>query len=372
LLAAAGLMLRSLGNLLHVEPGFDLRNLLTLRLSIPRGSVPTDSLPGFQDGLRAAVGAVPGVTHAALSDCAPLSGGCSTTVLTFDDRVPLVSGPMQVGVHWVTPDWFETLDVPLKRGRRFTAADRLNSPKVVLISEEAARRYFPGEDPIGRRVAVHAGFEAGADVIGVVGDVRYGTIDSPPQPDVYISLAQDPFGRTVIFARGQGDPAAIAPGVREAVRRFSPHTPVYDVRSMSARRGAATAQARISAVLLTLFAGVALSLAAIGIYGVMSFAVARRAREIGVCMALGASASRVRNQLLCEGAVVGAAGLVFGLAAAGALTRVLRSQLFGVTPADAVTYVVIVVVAAGGVFAASWLPARKAARLDPMVTLRSG
>jgi predicted permease len=276
-----------------------------------------------------------------------------------------------IGVHWVTPSWFATMRVPLRRGRMFDSGDRLGAPKVVLINEAAARKYFPGEDPVGKRVAVYqGGFNTGAEVIGVVGDVRYGTIDSVPRPDAYISYGQARRAGMMIFARTAGDPMLLAPAVRQTIREFAPRDPIYDIRSMESRTAAATSQARFSAVLLSLFAIVALSLSAMGIYGVMSFAVAQRTREIGIRVALGADRGSVLGLVLREGALLAGAGVVIGLAAALAFTRVLRTMLFEISPSDPGTYVAIAVVLTMVLLVATWIPARRAATVDPVIALR--
>jgi putative ABC transport system permease protein len=255
----------------------------------------------------------------------------------------------------------------------FDSGDRLGTPKVVLINEAAARQYFPGEDPVGKRVAVYqGGFHTGAEVIGVIGDVRYGTIDSTPRPDAYISYGQARRTGMMIFARTAGDPMLLAPAVRQRIREFAPRDPVYDVRSMEERTSAATSQARLSAVLLSLFGFVALSLSAMGIYGVMSFTVAQRTREIGIRVALGADRGNVLGLVLREGAGLAGVGVAIGLAAALAFTRVLRTMLFEVTPSDPQTYATIAVVLAGVLLVASWIPARRAAAVDPMTALRRG
>ncbi|MBL8981787.1 MAG: FtsX-like permease family protein, partial [Gemmatimonadetes bacterium] len=372
LLAGSGLMIRSLGNLLAVDPGFEARNVLTLRLSLPPGTFAPDSMPGFYDAVQEAVAAVPGVERVALADCPPLNNGCNGTVMTFPDRPQKATGNAMVGVHWVSPDWFQTLGVPLKRGRAFSSADRLGAPRVVLLNEAAAQRYFPGEDPVGRRVAVwQGGFHEGAEVIGIVGDVRFGTIDSTARPDAFISYGQARIPRMMVFAKTTGDPRVVIGAVREAVRRVAPSAPVYDVRTLEDRVARAGAQARFSAALLTAFAAVALTLAVIGIYGVMSFAVAQRTRELGIRMALGAAGSTVQRLVLGETARLVALGLVLGLAAALALTRALRALLFEVTTTDPPTYLGLGLVLCATAFVAGWIPARRAARVDPAGALRN-
>jgi predicted permease len=373
LLAGSGLMIRSLGNLLRVDPGFDAANVLTMRLSMPPGNVAPDSMPGFYERLLDEIGSVPGVQRVALADCPPLANGCNGTIMTFADRPQSQTGNAMIGVHWVSPGWFPTMQVPLRRGRLFTDADRLNAPKVVLINEEAARRYFPGEDPIGKRVAVYqGGFHTGAEVVGIVGDVRYGTIDSTARPDAYISYGQARISRMMVFARTAGDPAAMIPAVRAAARRVARSAPIYDIMPMTARVATASAQARFSTILLAAFAVVALSLAVIGIYGVMSFAVTQRTQEVGIRMALGADGERVLGLFVREGALLAVAGVLIGVPAALALTRVLRALLFEVTPSDPWTYGAMIAVVCAAVLAASWFPARRAARVNAMVALRKG
>jgi predicted permease len=373
LLAGSGLMLRSLANLLRVDAGFDADNVLTMRLSMPPGNVAPDSMPGFYERLLEEIAAVPGVQRVALADCPPLSNGCNGTIMTFADRPQSQTGNAMVGVHWVSPAWFPTMRVPLRRGRLFTEEDRLTGPKVVLINEEAARKYFPGEDPIGKRVSVYqGGFHTGAEVVGIVGDVRFGTVDSTARPDVYISYGQARISRMMVFARTAGDPGALIPSVRAAARRVASAAPIYDIMPMAARVSTASAQARFSATLLSAFAAVALSLAVIGIYGVMSFAVAQRTQEVGIRMALGAGRERVLRLFVREGALLAVSGVLIGVPAALALTRVLSAMLFEVGSTDPWTYATMVVVLAAAVMAASWIPARRAAGVDPVVALRKG
>ncbi len=372
LLAGSGLMIRSLANLLRVDPGFDAGHVLTLRLALPPGDVAPDSMPGFYDQIQSALAALPGVTDVALQDCPPLSGGCNGTIMTFADRPPSATGNAMIGVHWVSPSWFRTLRVPLLRGRGFTAADRVGAAKVVVINETAARKYFAGENPLGKQVAVYqGGFNTGAEVVGIVGDVRYGTIDSTARPDVYIPYGQAPISRMMIFARTTQDAAVLAPSVVARLRQVVPAAPIYDIQPMAARVASASSQARFSAILLGLFAFVALTLAVTGIYGVMSFAVAQRTREIGIRIALGADRRRVLSLILREGGLLAVVGAGLGLAAALASTRVLRGMLFGVTTTDPWTYAAMIVVLAAAALMASWLPARRAARVDPMVAIRA-
>jgi len=371
LLAGSGLMLRSLGKLLGIRPGFDAERVLTMRFTV--NDVGRDSLPGFYDQLIERLEAIPGVTGAGLADCPPLAGGCNGTVLVQRDRpAPAPGTEPEVGVHWATPNWFSTLRVPLQRGRMFARADRLGARKVVIVSESAARSYWPGQDPIGRPVSVGQGgfWNDTAYVIGVVGDVRFGTLDSLPKPDVYLSYHQSPRGRMMMFVRTAGDPLSVVAAARREIAVLAPGVPLYDVRTMRARVADAMSYARFSAVLLAAFGAVALALAALGTYGVVSFGVSQRTREIGIRVALGATRGDVLRLVVGQGIGLAVAGGAIGLAGALAATRVLRSLLYGVAPSDPLTLVAIVALLVAAVVVASWIPARRAAGVHPAHVLR--
>jgi predicted permease len=373
LLVGSGLMLRSLGKLLSVDEGFDPRNVLSLRLTVPGDAVARDSLPGLYTDLLERLDAVPGVTGAALGTCPPLSGGCNITVLWTGNRDPDPMRDPLIGIYWATPDYFRTLGIRLERGRAFTNADRSDAPRVMLVSATAARKLWPGENPIGKHVRLgQGGFSGpeGAEIVGVVGDIRQ-WVDSLPVPDVYIPLAQSPRSGAFVFVRSSRDVATVAADVRRAIKDVAPAFPVYDMQTMTARGGAATARQRFSATLLGLFALTALSLAVVGIYGVMSLVVNARTREIGIRIALGADGRRVQRLVVAEGMALVGVGAVIGIAAALICTRVLQDFLFGLTATDPVTYASIVIVLALTAAAASWLPARRAARVDPLQALRA-
>jgi predicted permease len=360
LLAGSGLMIRSLANLIGVRPGFDAEQVLTMRFNLI--GVGRDSLPAFYDQVVTRLGSIPGATNVGLADCPPLNGGCNGTILVHRDRpAPAPGTEPNVGVHWVTPGWFSTMRVPLRSGRVFANSDRRGTQKVVVVNETAARRYWPGQDPIGRPVSVfQGGFdEDTAYVVGVVGDVRFGTLDSLPEPDVYLSYYQSARGRMMMFVRTAGDPRSLIGAARREVAGLAPGVPLYDVRPMRERVADAMGYARFSATLLAAFAVVALALAALGTYGVISFGVSQRTKEIGIRVALGATRGNVCawSWVRVGLAVVGGA---LGLAGALAATRVLRSLLYGVAPSDPATLVSIVAVLVVAVIVASWLPARRA------------
>ena len=374
LLAGSGLMLRSLGKLFEVRAGVDTENVLTLRLSPPPG-YGRDSLPAFFDVLTERLEGLPGVTGAAVSNCIPLSGSCNGTAIRLRDQpAPAPGMEPSVGVHWISPNWPTVMRAPLLSGRLFASSDRIGTRKVVIVNETAAKTFWPGGDPIGRPVSVGQGgfWEDTAYVAGVIGDVRYEGLTSELTPMVYLSLNQSPYSRATIFIRTEGDAASLAAPARRAIAEISPGAPVYDVKTMEARAADAMSLARFSTMLLGLFGVVALVLAAIGTYGVIAFAVSHRTREIGIRIALGATRSNVMRLIVGQGLALVVVGSVAGIAAALVATRVLASLLYNVAPTDPVTFVAIVALLGAAVLLASWIPARRAARIHPTEALREG
>jgi putative ABC transport system permease protein len=266
------------------------------------------------------------------------------------------------------------MKVPLIRGRYFTRDDRAGVRKVVVVNEIAARRFWPGQDPIGRPVSVGQGgfWEDTAYVVGVVGDVRFESLDSAATPDVYLSYFQSPRGRMMLMLRSAGNASALGAPTRRMVHEMLPSSPVYEVRTMRERVADAMRYARFSTVILALFGIVALALATMGTYGVISFSVAQRTREIGIRVALGAQRGELLRMIVRQGLLLSLVGGAIGLAAALAATRVLRSLLFEVLPSDPLTFVAILAVLTLAVLVASWIPARRAATIHPSEALREG
>ncbi|MES2523004.1 MAG: ABC transporter permease [Gemmatimonadota bacterium] len=370
LLSGSGLMLRSLDKLLSIPPGFRTEGILTMRFNTPDG-IARDSMPGFYDAVMIRLSGLPSVSAATVQDCPPLNGGCNGTALWRNDRPRQSEGSeAEVGVHWIAPNWPNVLDVPVVRGRQFESGDRLGNRKAALVSESAAASLWPNEDPVGKPIGIGQGGFDSAYVVGVVRDVRYNTIDSLPKPDVYLPLAQSPRGRMMLMVRTSGDAEALIPTVRAALREMAPDLPVYDMRTMESRVADSTAYTRFSTMLLVAFGAVALTLAAIGVYGVISFSVSQRTREIGIRMALGAHAPGVVRMVVQQGMAVASVGAVCGLVVALAATGVLRSFLYGVSPTDPVTFAAIITLLLTAVMFASWIPARRAAGIQPTEALR--
>lgn len=372
LLVASGLMIKSFWLLLSTRTGVDPEKVLTVRVDLPYKQYTETTSIDFFEQLETRIRALPGVQSVGLANCPPLAGGCNGTVIWFRDRPPVPKGsePM-VGVHWVSPAYFQTMRVRLLRGRWFTPADRTGRPKVMIVNETAARKFWPNEDPIGKHIAVGQGrFDDRAEIVGIVGDIRYGQMNELPQPDTFIPFLQSPRWNLLVFARSAAEPASLTAAIRSEVRGLDKNLPIYDVKTMRERIGDATARARFSTILLGIFASIALILAAVGIYGVMAYAVTQRTREIGIRIALGAEPRNVVTLVMRRAFALTLAGILIGTVVALMATRVLESLLYEVKPGDPATFAIFA--AALGVVAllASYLPARRAARVDPMVALR--
>jgi predicted permease len=373
LLAGAGLLVRSLEALWNVRPGVDAERVLSLQLH-PAVRDPADGLRLYQEIVERAA-AVPGLQSAALSANAPLTGFGPTISFWIegDDAPP----EDRASTLWqvVSADYFRTLGIPVLQGRGFTDGDRAGSPRVGLVNETMARRLEPAGHPVGRRLMLDDGGDA-IEIVGVVGDVRHYGPRAPAELEIYLSVLQIPddnwqwFGGSLhLLARAEG-PAALAPAVRQAVWQTDPDVPISNVRTLAEVRSESVSDTRGLARLIGLLAAVAAALAAVGIYGVISFTVGQRTRELGIRMSMGARERDVLRLVLGQGLKVIAAGTAAGLGGALLVTPVLRSSLFGVGPADPVTLVAITLVTGAVGVGACFLPARRAARLDPLEALR--
>jgi predicted permease len=374
LLAGAGLLVRSLDALLGEELGFDARRVLTAELALPgAGYADTTRIAGFYDRLLPAVREIAGVEAAAVIDAAPFSGNGANSSFMVDGGTESVGS---TDYRLVDSTYFRALGIPLRAGRGFGPEDRAGAPHVAVVNETAARRYWPGTTPIGHRVRF-PGMDRHPDewltIVGVVGDVRSYTLDDAPTPAIYIHYPQRPerlqWGATLVV-RGTTPPARLADAVRARIRATDPNVPAR-VSSLEAFVERSVADRRFLTTVLTGFAVMALGLAALGIYGVLAYAVAQRRREIGVRMALGAPRGAVRAMVLGDAMRAVVPGAVLGIAGALALSRLIRGMLYGVTTADPVTFAAVVAVLAAVALLASWLPARRATRVDPLTAIRA-
>jgi putative ABC transport system permease protein len=375
LLVGAGLMLRSFWRLGGVTPGFDPRGALTVRLNLPSRAYPTPERRfAFYRAALDRIAALPGVREVALTTTLPLARENITDSFTVEGR-PAPAGEMAVAnTRMISPGYFQVMRMPLRAGRAFTAADDVSARPVVVVSESMARRYWPDEDPVGRRVK--KGGSTSTDpwitVVGVVADVKDTGLDADPGATWYMPFAQNAWDGVNLVARTAGAPLSLAPALRRAIWSIDPNQAVYDVATLEDLLAGSVARPRFSVILLLLFSTSALLLAAVGLYGVLSYSVRQRLNEIGIRMALGARPADVLGMVVRQGMALAATGIALGIVAALGLTRLLRSQLFEISPSDPWTYVVLSIGLAAVALAANLLPARRATRVDPVISLKRG
>jgi len=373
LLAGAGLMIKSFLHLREIDPGFNSENVLAMRLTLPPGKYKQgEPRAQIYKQLIDQVKATPGVKSAGAVLSLPLGGD------TFEvgrgvvpEGRPLTPEEESNAQYLsVTPDYFSTLQIPLQAGRLFTDQDDLDSTKVVIINETFARRLWPGENPIGRRFAIWRDEKFSREVVGVVGDTKQ-TLDKEAGNQMYTPYAQDPtWGSMSLVVRTDGEPAALAGSVREAIRSIDKAVSNYNLKTMNDVVSASAATRRVPMLLLSAFAGVAMLLAMLGIYGVTSYYVTQRTHEIGVRMALGAQIVDVLKLVLSRAMALALIGIGIGVIGAIALTRYLTTLLFGVKPIDVVTFIGVALVLTAVVFVACLIPARRATKINPLEALR--
>ena len=379
LLTGAGLLLKSFARLQQVDPGFDPANLLTFNLALPDVRYPSDTAQRlFYDQVIPAIGRVPGVAAVGATTVLPFGGSWATGSFDIEGYQPPENQPGPWGdIRIVSPGFFETLRVPLLRGRYLSEEDREGTRAVAVIDQEFVRRYWPGQDPIGKRFTfgppdgvTDTTQNEWIEIVGVVGHAAHEGLDADPRIQLYLPYGQVTFPFMAFAVRTQGDPERYVNLMRDAVRSVDPDQPISGVAQMEELLSRSVGQRRLSMMLLSLFSGIALVLASVGIYGVMSYSVTQRARELGVRIALGADRADVLRLVLRQGMGLAAVGIGIGLAAALGLTRLIESQLYGVTAADPATFLGVAAVLGGTALVANLIPAIRATRLDPTVVLR--
>lgn len=379
LLVGAGLMVRSFSQLRSVNPGFRTDHALTLRVSlpVPEGRITAadeERYMSFFNRALARLSELPGVTAAGASNIIPLDGNGTDRLIEIEGYVPRDQSDMPNAQNrQATPGFFAAMGIPLVRGRLIERSDDEKAPRVLVVSEEFAKRYFPNGDPIGKRIRLGklTSDFPWATVVGVVGDVRGFALDEPPLPTMYWPVAQIRATPSLaIVVRTESDPMALAPAVRDALGEIDQTQPIYDMQTLEQLVAKSLDQRRFTLTLMVLFGVIALVLSAIGIYGVMAFAVTQRTQEIGIRMALGASAKDVLKMVVGSGMFLALIGVAVGLIGAFALTRLMSSLLFGVSPTDFVTFGLVTAGLLMVAFLACYIPARRATKVDPLVALR--
>jgi predicted permease len=376
LLVGAGLLLRSYERVRGVNPGFRAEGVLTFRIALPEAK--------YRDGGAASRFIAAYVQRLAATP--PVRTAAAVFGLPLDDEFDAFSSftrrgesdsdnAPSAGMRIITPGYLETMNIPLRAGRAFNDADTDASPEVVLINEEAARRYWPNQNPIGQQIHVGARLTEARSgqktIVGIVGDVKYGGLDVTAPPEVYLPHTQHPVSEITIAVRSAGDPVALIPTARAVLAALDRELPISAVRPLTDVVSRSMAERRFVMLLLATFAGLAVVLAAIGVYGVLAYLVGQRTQEIGVRLAIGAAPRDVVRLFVREGAALAGVGLGIGLVAALGAARVLSAMLFGITARDPLTFASVAVALAAAASIACYVPARRAARVDPMEALRA-
>jgi putative ABC transport system permease protein len=373
LLVGAGLLVRSFLTLVKTDPGFNANSLLTMNLILPAAKYKEDpQRVAFYSDLISRVKAIPGVQSTALVNYLPLGGSNSSDSFLIEG-VPEPPPGQEFGGRYrvCTPDYFQTMGITILKGRPFTEQDNAGAPPVVIVNETFARRHWPNDEALGKRIRFYGPIERAPwmQIVGVIRDVKH-ELNIPVTPEYYLPHAQDAWNSMVLVTKTAGEPSAMAGVIRQQVWAIDKDQPVFDVRTMEQVRSISVALYSFSSVTLGIFAGVALLLAAVGIYGVMAFAVTQRTHEIGVRMALGARSRDVLKLMVVNGMKLAFIGVAVGLVGAWALSRFMEKLLFGVGATDVMTFTFVSVCLLFAALLACYIPARRATKVDPLVALR--
>jgi len=370
LLIGAGLLLRSFARLLRVDPGFDAHNVLTMNVSLPtvKYAKPEQQIAFFDDVLRR-VSALPGVRNAAISAALPMSWKRITPMLPEGQPdVPLGQRPF-LDIEAISPQWFDTMRVPLRNGRGFSAADNAQAPKVLVVNETFARRFWPNQNPVGKHVVVGRGPTA-SEVVGVAGNIRNKGLAEETQAQVYIPFAQLPWGNMNLLVRTDVSPQSVAAAVQKQISAVDADQPVTSIQTVDELMDSSRAEPRFTMMLLAVFSLAALALAVIGIYGVLAYSVAQRRHEMAIRLALGAERGDILRLVVRQGLTLAVTGVAVGLFVALLMTRLMASVLYDVGAHDLTTFALAPIIFLAIALLASYLPARRATKLNPVEALR--
>jgi putative ABC transport system permease protein len=370
LLVGAGLMINSFIRLSSLNPGFNPDNVLTVMLNLPYSKYrEPHQQAAFLQQVTSSMTEIPGIESAGMVIILPFGGGSGSRYFQIEGRPPQPPGQgLNADFNLSGPGYFRTLGIPLLRGRDFSDQDTRDKPEVAIINEEMARQFWPDEDPLGKRIRI--GNDPWRTIIGIVGDTRQSRLDVEPRQEMYYPLLQSPSLFMTLAVRTSDEPEKFVSAVRDRVRSLDADLPLYSIRTMNERLAESVAPQRLTLLLMVIFAGVAVTLSAIGIYGVMSYTIAQRTHEIGIRMAIGAKTSDVLRLFIRQGMLLAASGMVIGVGAALALTRLMSSLLYGVSVRDPLTFSIVTLLLAIVALAACYVPARRATKVDPITALR--
>jgi putative ABC transport system permease protein len=369
LVAGAGLLIRSFARLIDVNPGFRQDGLLTAQFGLPGGRYKGPEITQFWKNLLERLRTAPGLAAAGTTSHLPLSGQDSGRNFIIEGRARATfQEQYNAGPRWVSPEYFAVMGIPLQKGRHFEWSDTPDQTRVVMINEAFARKYFPNEDPIGQRISSGGGHLR--PIIGVVGDVRHVGLAGAPKPELYFPITQEPFGGVNVVVRAKGDTLAAMSTMRSVIRAAEKDIPLT-IRTVDEVISESLSRPRVFLSLTGTFASLALLLAALGLYGVISYSMAQRTREVGIRVALGARPGDVVRMVITRSLALVGIGVVIGVPLALGFTQYLKSFLFGVEPGDVLTFVGVFAVLSAAGLAAAWVPARRAAKVNPVVALRA-
>ncbi len=377
LVVGAGLIIRSFGRLTQVDPGFKPENVVSLSLTLPHSKYgETQKINSFFEQLTERISGLPGVEAVAIAYDHPLEANWVDS-FTIEGRPTTEGQKLSANFHPVSWDYFRTIGAQLINGRQFTAHDDQNHPGVAIVNEAFVRRYFPHEKAIGQRLRPSPPARIwknekliSFEIVGVVRDVKSAGLKAEPEPTYYLPASQAPLGDMTVLVRTRSEPSAFVPAIRHSVWTIDPNQPLDNIRTMENIVTESMAPTRLSMLLMGFFGALALMLAVVGIFGLLSYAVTQRTKELGIRLALGATTEDVLILILKQGMLLALAGIALGLVSSFALTRLIRGLLFGVTPTDKVTFVVVAALLTGVALLACFIPARRATKVDPLVALR--
>jgi putative ABC transport system permease protein len=379
LMVTVGLLVHSFWRVVHIDPGFQPRSLLRVYL---RTNYYSEKARGFWKGVLSQTASLPGVSSAALSDWRPGRDAAAATFV-FEDRPNDPSRLPSGEGSWISADFFRTVGTPLLKGRFFTDHDDENAPPVIIINTEAAHQFWPGQDPIGKRIGVNytgPGRRTEAaprlrEIVGVVGNIRHDALDAPAAPSVYLPYLQDETNHDMatmsLFLRTEGDVMALSDGVRNRIHAVEPNQPVQNIQNVADMVSQSVATRRYTLILVSIFAGVGLLLAAVGVYGVISYATSQKVREFGIRIALGATRGRVMTYVLRGSVMLTIVGSFIGVIGALFSNRLLSSMLFEVSPLDLFSFSIALLLLTLVSIGASLGPAWRASRVDPIIATQS-